>query len=333
MGKKDTALSWYLNKSKVFADLCNGIFYEGEKRVFPDELAEVQTTYAEEMKDRNGECCSRIRGRDVAKLLCRDRHFVLIAVENQDRVNYTMPVRNMEYDALELRRQLRRNTRRRKLDGSLETPEERLSGMKKTDKLIPMVTIVFYHGEGKWEAAEHLQDMLDMTAVDEKLRSYTTDYKLHVVNMAELNEENFETGLRELVGLSKCRNSKEKMRDYCEKNAERLRGLAADAFDAICAVLNLKRLRVEKEKYKEEGGKVNMCKAFEDMMKESEMQGERRGEKRGERRGRKQGHTEGEEKLGKLIRLLLEANRTGEALEAASNNRARQKLYQEFEIL
>ena len=59
-------------------------------------------------------------------------------------MNYTMPLRCMEYDVIEYKRQLKELGRNRieKLTGS-----EFLSGMAKDEKLNPVTTIVFYHGK------------------------------------------------------------------------------------------------------------------------------------------------------------------------------------------
>ena len=48
--------------------------------------------------------------------------------------------------------------------------------------------------------------------------------------------------------------------------------------------------------------------------------------------GRAEGRTEGEERLAKLIRLLLAAGRTEDAQKAVESEGARKELYDEFGI-
>lgn len=252
MGKKNNVLAWYLNKSSVFADFCNGCLYKGEKVVRPEALTEVQRANDEVIRDRNGKLRKRGRERDVAKLLYRNHHFVMIAVENQDRINYCMPLRCMEYDVVDFVKQLRRIKNRYKKEGGLETLEEY-----------------------------------------------------------------FETELRELVGMMKRRESKEEMRKYYEKNEARFRNMDEDTYDLICTMLDLKTLAAKKKTYRNaEKGAVDMCKAFDDLVKD--------GEKRGEKRG--------EEKLGSLVEKLVLDGRMADLLEVSKNVRKRKELYREYGI-
>ena len=57
-----------------------------------------------------------------------------------------------------------------------------------------------------------------------------------------------------------------------------------------------------------------MCKAFEDLMMDCRMEGKR----------------EGEERLGRLITLLLSDGRTKEVKTAASSVATRRRLYKEY---
>ncbi|MDO4332480.1 MAG: Rpn family recombination-promoting nuclease/putative transposase [Eubacteriales bacterium] len=333
MGKKNNVLAWYLNKPSVFADFCNGCLYEGEKTVLPEELAEVQKANDEVMRDRNGRLLKKGRERDVVKLLRKNHHFVMIAVENQDKINYCMPLRCMEYDVADFVKQLRRLKNRHKEEGGLETAEEYLSGMKETDRLIPIVTILFYHGKGKWNAAMRLKDMLDPIGMDQRLRRLATDYRMRVVNLEDLKEEYFETGLRELIGMMKRRESKEEMRKYYENNRERFCNMDEDTYDLLCTMLDLRSLSGKKKIYRDaEKETVDMCKAFDDLVKESEMRGEERGKRLGEKQGEKRGEKRGEEKLASLIEKLVQDGRMADILAVSQNAQKRKKMYQEYGI-
>lgn len=86
-----------------------------------------------------------------------------------------------------------------------------------------------------------------------------------------------------------------------------------DSYEVICKMLNLKDLSGKKEAYKNhESEDYDMCRAFDEMIKD--------GEKRGE------------ERLGSLMEKLLQSGRLEEALEVSSNENLRQKLYQEYSI-
>ena len=53
----------------------------------------------------------------------------------------------------------------------------------------------------------------------------------------------------------------------------------------------------------------------------------------GREEGRKAGKEEGEDKLGKLVALLILKGRTGDVEKAATDKTARANLYEEFGIL
>lgn len=313
MGKYDRTIGSYLSRPERFADFCNGSLYGGKQVISGQELIEVQKAYDEVMRDRNGRLKNVGRQRDAAKLLCRGRHFVLISLENQAKLNYCMPFRCMEYDVMDLAKQLRMLQNRYKREGGLSNSEEYLSGIKKEDKLIPGVTIVFYHGKGSWEAPGQLHEMLDTEAMDDILERLLENYRLHVVCLDELAEENFQTGLRELIALMKRRDDKAAMKKYCAENEERFKHMDEETYDVICKLLNLKGLLSRKESFRNyEREDFDMCKAFDEMVKD--------GEKRGE------------ERLGKLMEQLLQSGRVEDALQASRNMKLRKELYQEYRI-
>lgn len=269
MGKVNDAFNDYLNNPIVFADLCNGLLYEGKRVIMPEELAEFQKFYQEDMRDRAGGKKKVRRERDVAKLLCRKDGFIIIAVENQDEEHLYMPLRCLEYELEDLKRQIRRIKRRYDRRKDLRPGAEFLSGIRQSDRFIPTVTILVYHGKGKWNAAERLQELMDLSGADETLRKLLADYRLRIYNLTDLDET--------------CR---------------------------------------------EQGRRINMCKAFDDWAKEEQ----KKGEVRGRREGKKEGKKEGEKRLAALMDRLLGEGRLEDAKKAAISARTRQKLYLEYGI-
>ena len=351
MGRKSDELCWYLNKAEIFADFCNGSIYGGRAVIAPQELAEAQKHYSGNRKRWEGRRTSVTRSRDIIKLLCRKDHFIKIAVENQDRLNYCMPLRCGEYDLLEISRQVRRLREQRKREGTLKGGEEYLSGMKETDRLIPVVTVVFFHGKGKWTAARQLRDMLDMEGMDRELEKLTANYQMNVVCLEDLNEDNFKNGLRELIGLMKRRGDKEEFQKYCAENEERLRHMDADTYDVICTMLDIDSLFPQSGNlYDDEREEYDMCTAMRELIEDGEMRGREQGRKEGERRGWEQGKKEGEKRgreqgekhgerrgreqgekrLGLLMEKLIKDGRQEDALRASRYAAARKRLYLEY---
>lgn len=204
----------------------------------------------------------------------------------------------------------------------LEPGAEFLSGIKRADRFIPAVTVVLFHGEGEWTAATSLQELMDCAGMDEVLKSLLMNYKLRIINLTDLDENNFETGLRELIGMMKRRNSKEEMKAYCRKNAERLENMDDDTYDLICTMLHVKSLAAFKKssRISRKERSIDMCKAFDDWAKEERMI------------GREQGMKTGEKRLGTLIDRLIGDGRIAEARKASTTASVRRKLYQEYGI-
>ncbi len=78
------------------------------------------------------------RTRDILRKICRGGSYLLIGVENQETVYYAMPVRCMEYDVLEYKKQLKKlQAKYRKIQkgaGYGLSGAEFLSGVKKQDR-------------------------------------------------------------------------------------------------------------------------------------------------------------------------------------------------------
>ena len=116
---------------------------------------------------------------------------MVIGIENQTEVNYAMVIRNMVYDALNYASQVEDYTKEHRDKKDLEGAEF-LSGLAKTDKLMPVVTITIYWNSGKWDGARSLHEML---AIDNDeirrryLESESSEYsKLSTEGVILLNE-------------------------------------------------------------------------------------------------------------------------------------------------
>lgn len=321
MGKKNDLLNHYLEKAEIFAEFCNVAIYKGQRMILPQDLADAQRNYARMKRGRDGVLRSTVRERDVMKLLCRSPHFVKIALENQDSLHYCMPLRCREYDDLELNSQLTWLKKSHHDAQDLKNGAEYLSGISSSDRLTPVVTIVFYHGKGDWNAARLLSDMLDTAGMDPTLKQLLPDYRMNLVCLQDLPEESFQTGLRDLIALLKRREDKKAMEKYLADNQERLSHIDQELYTLLCTMLNLSGLNRRREQYyNDETEDYDMCTAIRELRKESERIRERRGEKRGE------------ERLGALIKCLTLDNRQEDVWAACTDASARQRLYVEYSV-
>ena len=106
MGKFNNAMRHYLSDRRHFADLFNGVCFQGKQKIKAEELSEASEQYAElESRRNNTKPRKRIeRTRDLKKILRTGGSLQIFAIENQNLVDYTMPFRCMEYDTMEYRK-------------------------------------------------------------------------------------------------------------------------------------------------------------------------------------------------------------------------------------
>lgn len=251
MGKQNDAFTAYLGRAEVLADLYNGCLYQGEEVVQAGNLCEVQQFYQQGLSERVKRPTARRRERDAIRAFWNEKNYVLLAAEAQNQPHLTMPFRCMEYDLAEYARQLRYI--RLKSEGKLKTGVEYLSKMGRKDHLTPIVTIVLYHGMEPWDAPKKLSEMMELEEIDPILKQMVQEYQIYVFSLEELQEEYFQTNLRELIRLMKRRSSKTKIQEYCRKHADRISRMDVATYDMICVMLNLKELQDKKEKYLENG--------------------------------------------------------------------------------
>lgn len=237
MGKQNDAFTAYLGRAEVLADLYNGCLYQGEEVVKVGNLCEVQQFYQQGLSERVKRPTARRRERDAIRAFWNEKSYVLLAAEAQNQPHLTMPFRCMEYDLAEYARQLRYI--RLKREGKLKTGVEYLSKMGRKDHLTPIVTIVLYHGTEPWDAPKKLSEMMELEEIDLILKQMVQEYQIYVFQLEELQEEYFQTNLRELIGLMKRRSSKTEIQEYCRKHADRISRMDVATYDMICVMLNV----------------------------------------------------------------------------------------------
>ena len=283
MGKNDISLKSYLSDKRRFADLFNGTLMGGSQVIKAERLETSPTVMS--MSDENG-FMERIN--DISMCYTFDgSSLALITLENQEYIDYAMPLRVMLQQALSYDSQLREikthNKNRKMYDSN-----EFLSKVKRTDRILPVVVLVAYWGENEWDGAKSVHDMLEFDMQTEKFRRFVPEYKINVVNIKDyIDSKNFKTELRTFSGLYFCRNNKKKMSKYIETHKE-CSNIDSDTFWTIANISEggyIKGL----EKYKEKEA-VNMCKAIEENWFD------------GLEKGRKEGTAEGIEK-GTFITL------------------------------
>ena len=85
--------------------------------------------------------------------------------------------------------QVEKRAKQNREESKLTCHAEYLSGLKKTDELIPVVTIMIYTGSKPWDGPLSLHDMLDFK--DPLLKAFVPDYKLNIISAADLDDSEF----------------------------------------------------------------------------------------------------------------------------------------------
>ena len=219
-------------------------------------------------------------------------NYVILGVENQMEVHYAMPVRNMVYDALQYDKQvamIAADNRRNKRFSSetMRNNGEFLSGFLRTDKILPVITLTLYFGTEPWDGPLSLREMYSIN--DSKLLDFVPDYRVQLIQPMTLSEDDFEkfhTSLREVLQTIKYSVDAQKLTEYITQN-ERMHRLDLSAANVINTVAGI-GLEIKQDR-----GKVDMCKAIEDLKAESRAEGREEGRVEGREEGREEGHTKG----------------------------------------
>ncbi len=154
----DHIIKDFFKDTSRFADLMNAILYGGQDVIKPEEL---------QFMDSNeifvGKYISKERRRDIIMLWKGKESQAILALEAQNQVDFTMVSRTLLYDALTYNMQ----------------------DKKSKNHMLPYVmSIVLFHGEGKWTAKTSL---LERVNIPEGIKQESNDWKMNVIDIKDLD--------------------------------------------------------------------------------------------------------------------------------------------------
>ena len=258
-----------------FADAFNFLIYNGRPMIDPGMLqpldpAEIVIPYGNDSR------APEQKYRDVLKLwqAMTDGNtiYAVLGEELQAKVHYAMPVKDMLYDAMHYAKQVEEaNKSYRHQEGKKQqvrlTSAEFLSGFRKGDKLMPVITLVIYFGASEWDGPMSIHEML--STKNEELLQFVPDYRINLIapaNMADNDFLKFRTDFGKVLQFIKYSQNKEKLYKLIQED-DRFRNIDEDSANLInvttSSVLN----------YEVKGGQVDMCKAIDEMRQESRNEG------------------------------------------------------------
>jgi hypothetical protein len=329
--KPDTILNDYWRDNERFADLFNQVVFKGSARLEPDKLREGDTNEATVVYGKDGSSETVIRHRDVVKSYNNSTELVIVGIENQTEIHYAMPARSMLYDALNYARQCKQLENKNRKNGHTQTAAEFLSGMKKGDRIAPIISLVIYYGdEYDWEGPLKLSDMMD---VGDDIKGHFNDYELKVLNMREAerlpfkNEENRK--LFTMVGQYRRKGKSFDFNDFEEEfvglnlNPETLAAVGAIIGEQKCIDY------AYKNKDREEINMYAYAKAMRDYFKD---EGLTEGMVKGMAEGRAEGRAEGMTLINLLNEYLFANNLMDELKKSISDRDYQNELIAKYNI-
>ena len=271
LADKDTVTKEYMQNRETFADAFNFYLYDGEQVIKPEQLKPLDTTAIALPYGENGKSVPVQKYRDVLKMVTAmtDDHaaYLILGIENQSKIHYAMPVRNMLYDSLQYTAQVDQIAKsHRNENDKAETSDEFLSGFYKTDKLLPVFTLTIYWGADEWTAPKDLHSML---SAEPGMLRFIDNYHLHLITPASISDNDFAKFHSEL-------NAALKFIKYSNDNQKLDRVLHDDTIytDVSWETAEVISIMTGTDiPYNKEKGRVNVCKAIEDMKTNAKNEG------------------------------------------------------------
>ena len=270
--QKDVSLKTFWRDNEHFADLFNATVFNGKQVLKPDKLTEMDTDVSATIHSKSYNE-SITRNRDVVKKMSDGVEFNILGLEIQDKTHYAMPLRTMTYDALGYIKEYNDIKKHHKLNkDSFSSHEEFLSGINKSDRFHPIITLVLYYGESLWDGPTCLSDM--MISMPDNIKAYFSDYKLNLVQILDSDKYTFyNEDVRDVFNI--IRNIYNYDFDSIYREYES-RNVDIDVMELICNITSVPKL-MDLCTDTEQGGTVNMCEAMKRFQAECESKGMKEG--------------------------------------------------------
>ena len=280
----DSACRMFFNNDIHFSAFCNAVLFNGKQLInalnlihFENDSAVIinDTKRAEDKKRRRNII---VRG-DIHGVYC------LFGIEHQSTIDKEMVIRCGMYEMVEYLKQI-----------------------KKGEKVIPQVMIVFYTGDKKWSAPVKLSDYFD---IPEELKEYVNDWKIKVVDVKEIDTSKIKD--------EQTRYFIEAIQEMYKGNFEGLhRRIKMNRDNFIYAAIITGSIDLIRDL--PEGDEIDMCEGMERMAEGFRNEGRII--------GRSEGLMEGEKREKKTILSLLKVKlgNVSNQLEQAIQNSSIEKL-------
>ncbi|WP_049945514.1 Rpn family recombination-promoting nuclease/putative transposase [Candidatus Stoquefichus massiliensis] len=157
----------YLKDKSRFADLINYFLFDGKPVLDESHFYDYDSDSSTVFNTKN-EILSVGKSRDIIMAVDINNYTVLIGIEHQQAIDYTMPYRIMMYDLIGYNQQYNR------LD----------KNKKKSFQPTPIITFVLYSGERKWNRPRTFAEQVE---VPEWLIEKFNDWIIHVFDIKDID--------------------------------------------------------------------------------------------------------------------------------------------------
>jgi hypothetical protein len=320
--KPDVIQKQYWRNKDAFADLFNSYLFHGKEIIKPVNLVE---------NDTDNSMVVDIDGADFTFQGARDNietsmthegvEYAILGIDDQNFINYAMPIQVGKYDMVAYLRQYLQ-LKKHYTDTNELSGNERMSGIKMTDKLTPVVTVVIYFGSKPWDGPKSLCEMLRLP---DELKPYVNDFKLNLLEVRDNDLVFHNQDNNDLFSLLKIMYDVNADRQTKRQQLEQYstqRKVDQTVVKVIASVTNVNMDIFEKEE------EVTMCELWDEVRDEGRIEG--RAEGRIE--GRAEGEIKGEDRLAKLVNRLMSENRFDDVTKVTMDTAYRQELYAKYSI-
>ena len=200
MAKTDELMKKLFKHKEIFADLFNATLFNGKQIIKAEKLAELNTEniHVDESISSNVNPSILKRYRDLCMRQDDSVLQIILGCENQSEIDYSMPIRTMLYDALKYTEQQNNLELRKRKDGTYYH-----SKLRKDDKVLPVLTLIFYYSDKEWTAGKCIHDLIKWPEEPE-IKSIVPNYKLNLLWAYQINNiDKYKSDLQYILSMLK----------------------------------------------------------------------------------------------------------------------------------
>ena len=271
MGKKNAITKDYMSVPEQFADCFNYYLFNGEQIIKPANLKPLDPTeLAIIPEDSTDETVEKIRDLLKQCIVMQDNKatYLLLGIENQSDIHYALPVKNMNYDALNYGKQVSDIAKEHRKKKDIKDSGEFLSGFTKEDKLKPIITLTIFFGAEAWDGPRSLKEMFE--EIDESIMKFVEDYKVHLIVPNEIQDfDRFATDFGKVMKYIAVSENMEALKQL--QSDEAFKSVDVDTVRLLNACTNSNISINEGEE------KVDMCSGLRALIEEGREEGREEG--------------------------------------------------------